>query len=95
MSSPADTLIFVTGEPSEHVAEVCSQPGGTSSVTEYPEPGAGATTVCEDFRALFSFPSSSSENVLGSVPPLVLKWNGVTPSGCASFTTVIDPAFGV
>ncbi len=95
MSSAADTSMFVTGEPSEQVAEVCSQPGGTTSVTEYPEAGAGTTTVCEDLRAFVSFPSSSSEKVLGSVPPLVLKWNGVTASGWASLTTVIEPAFGV
>ncbi len=83
--------MFDGGEPSEHVAPVCCQPGGTDSVTEYPDPGATDSNVRVRATPFVSLPSSSSWKDVGLSPPPALKSKSCGSLGSASLTTTILP----
>src|SRR3954447_13591829 len=83
--------MFVTGLPSSHEAEVRSQPVGTVSDTEYPEP-TGTLSMFWVFESV-GFASSSSWKLAGESPPPVVNVKSCGSSGVASLTTTILPRF--
>src|SRR5215213_1027196 len=87
--SPALTFTFVTGLPSSQVADDWSQPTGTVSESEYPEPGTTLLNVC--VFASVAFESSSSENVEGDRPPPAVNAKSCASSGTESSTITILP----
>jgi hypothetical protein len=82
------TLMFDTGEPSEQL-EVKVHPGGTSSLSEYPEP-AGTLNVRWAAAAPDTF--SFSPKAVGVSPPPAVKKNDFSVFGAASSFTVIVAA---
>src|SRR4051812_158374 len=82
--SPGATSMFETGDPSEHVAPVRSQPDACSWVIEYPDPG---TTLPKKWMSCPIVVKLDGD----SPPPVVKDHCWVCSSGSALTWTTISP----